>query len=184
MADQGRRTLWVLRHAKTRRRPPVGGGDHERVLDPRGRRDADALGSRLGDRGDRLGLPEDLLPQLVLCSTAARTVETTERVLAKMANPPAVSYLRSLYEATPEDVLEQISKTDDAVRSLMVVGHNPTFEALAAAMPASPHPALAGGLATGALAVFTLPIGRWEEVAPHTAGVLGVFAPPYADPEA
>jgi phosphohistidine phosphatase len=179
MADPPRRALWILRHAKSRRRPPVGGDDHERVLEERGRRDADALGARLGDGGDRLGLPEDLVPQLVLCSTAARAVETTERVLAQMSTPPVVTYLRSLYEATPEEVLEHVSMTDDVVRSLMIVGHNPTIETLAAAMPASPAPALAGGLATGALAVFTLPVRRWEEVAPRTAGLLGVFAPPY-----
>ena len=173
------RTLWVLRHAKAQRRPPVGGGDHERVLAPRGRKDADDLGQRLGDRGDHLGLDGDLVPALVLCSTAARTVETTERVLAQMASPPPVTYLRSLYGATPEEGFEQVSMVDDEVGSLMIVGHNPTLEALVAAMPARPVPALSGGFATCGLAVFTLPVRRWEEIAPRTAGVLGVFLPPF-----
>jgi len=173
------RVLWVLRHAKTLRQPPIGGADHERTLAPRGRRDADALGKRLGDHGDHLGLADDLLPRLVLCSTAARSVETTERVLAGRSAPPPVTYLRSLYGASPEKVLEQVSMVDDEIASVMVVGHNPTFEALVGTMPRTPVASLSGGFATCGLAVFSLPIRRWEEIAPRISTVLGVFVPPF-----
>jgi phosphohistidine phosphatase len=173
------RTLWVLRHAKTIRQPPVGGGDHERSLAPRGRGDADALGRRMGDDGDHFGLALDLSPALVLCSTAARTVETTERVLAGLAEPPPVTYLRSLYGASPEDVLEQVSMVDEDITSVLVVGHNPTLEALVAAMPKSPVAVLSGGFATCGLAVFHLPVRRWDEIAPRIGAVLGVFVPPF-----
>lgn len=173
------RTMWVLRHAKTVRQPPVGGGDHQRPLAARGRHDADALGERLGDDGDHLGLADELMPTLVLCSTAARTVETAERVLAGLAKPPPVTYLSSLYGASPEDVLEQVSMVDEDVPSVLVVGHNPTMEALVAAMPRVPVAALSGGFATCGLAVFNLPVRRWDEVAPRTGVVLGVFAPPF-----
>jgi phosphohistidine phosphatase len=173
------RSLWVLRHAKTVRHPPVGGVDHERTLAPRGRRDADALGARLGDDGDHLGLTDERMPRLVLCSTAARAVETTERVLAGIANPPQVTYLRSLYGASPEEVLEQVSMVDEDIASVMTVGHNPTFEALVSALPKSPVAALMGGFATCGLAVFSVPGRRWEEIAPRTADVVGVFLPPF-----
>jgi phosphohistidine phosphatase len=173
------RVLWVLRHAKALRRPPVGGADHERTLAPRGRRDADALGKCLGDQGDHLGLADDLMPGLVLCSTAARTVETTARVLAGLAKPPPVTYLPSFYGGSPEEVLEQVSMVDEEISAVMVVGHNPTFEALVAAMPRSPVPSLSGGFATCGLVVFNLPVRRWDEIAPRTAAVLGVFLPPF-----
>jgi phosphohistidine phosphatase len=173
------RVLWVLRHAKTVRRPPVGGADHERVLAARGRRDADALGARLGDGGDRFGLDPSLGPAVVLCSTAARAVETTERVLEQMSSPPPVTYLHSLYGASPEDVLERVSMVEEDVDSAMVVGHNPTFEALVSAMPRRPVASLSGGFATCGLAVFELPVARWDEIAPRTATVLGVFVPPF-----
>jgi phosphohistidine phosphatase len=173
------RSLWLLRHAKTVRHPPVGGADHERTLAPRGRRDADALGQRLGDHGDHLGLSDDVMPSLVLCSTAARTVETTERVLADLAVPPPVRYLRSLYDASPEEVLEQVSMVEDDVASVMVVGHNPTFEALVAGLPTSPSGSLKGGFATCGLAVFDLAVRRWDEIEPRTATLLGVFHPPF-----
>jgi len=175
----GGRVLWVLRHAKTHRDPPSGGEDHERTLAPRGRRDADALGKRLGDDGDHLGLPDDVMPGLVLCSTAIRAIQTNERVLAGLSESPPVSYLGSLYGAGPEEVLEEVSKVDDAVGSVMVVGHNPTFESLVAAMAESPPPSLSGGFATCGLAVFELPVPTWSEIAPHVAAVLGVFVPPF-----
>ena len=173
------RSLWLLRHAKTVRHPPVGGADHERTLAPRGRRDADALGQRLGDHGDHLGLGDDVMPALVLCSTAARTVETTERVLAGLAEPPPVSYVRSLYDASPGEVLEQVSMVDEDITSVMVVGHNPAFETLVAALPKSPIPSLKAGFGTCGLAVFDLPVRRWDEIVPRIATVLGVFHPPF-----
>jgi phosphohistidine phosphatase len=177
-ANSAGRVLWVLRHAKTLRRPPVGGTDHERVLGPRGRRDADALGRHLRADGDHLGL-SDPMPELVLCSTAARTVATTERVLSGLENPPPVSFLRALYSASPLEVLEEISAVDDDIVSVMVVGHNPTFESLAASLPQKTDRRLSSGFPTCALAVFRLPMQRWDAIAQRTAVTAGVFCPPY-----
>ncbi|MGH8997643.1 MAG: hypothetical protein ACRDYB_16735, partial [Acidimicrobiales bacterium] len=66
-----------------------------------------------------------------------------------------------------------------AIASVMVVGHNPTFEALVVAMPARPDPLLSGGFATCGLAVFSLPVDRWDQIGSRTAGVVGVYVPPF-----
>jgi phosphohistidine phosphatase len=162
--------LWLLRHAKASQYGP---SDHERPLAPRGRRDAEALGRRLADPGFAGGDR----PALVLCSTAARTVETAERVLAGLADPPPVEYRRALYGASPEEVLDQLRQVDDEVRSVMVVGHNPTAQALAAGMGRKPAPDRA--FPTCALAVFRLRAGHWADVARGTGTLEGLFAPPY-----
>ena len=52
---RGARTLWLLRHAKTVTDPPPGGADFDRVLAPRGRRDAAALGRLFAGAGEGLG---------------------------------------------------------------------------------------------------------------------------------
>lgn len=78
--------LWLLRHAKAVADPPAGGTDHDRPLTPRGRRDAEALGRHLSDPG--FG-PEGR-PELVLCSTATRTVQTAAGVLSALDRPPPV----------------------------------------------------------------------------------------------
>lgn len=165
--------LWILRHAKTVPDPPAGRTDHERPLAPRGRRDADALGLRLADPGFGPGHR----PTLVLCSTATRTVQTAERVLAALHHPPEVEYRRALYGASPEEVLDELRGVDDEVRSVMVVGHNPTARDLVVAMDGEQPPA--GTFPTCALAVFELPVAAWSEAALGTATLLGLYRPPY-----
>ena len=54
---KGSRTLWLLRHAKAVTDPPPGGSDFDRVLAPRGRRDATALGRLFAGPGEGLGPP-------------------------------------------------------------------------------------------------------------------------------
>lgn len=184
MAGRRRRVVWMLRHAKAVADTPVGGTDHDRQLAPRGRRDAKALGRRLGGRkADWLSLDRENLPQLILCSTATRTRETIERVLDAMKDPPPVEYLRSLYLADPDDVFELLRQTDDAVRSVMLVGHNPTAQAVAAALtepavPPAESPEVQG-FATCAVAVASFPAGPWSGLTPGTAAWARVFAPPY-----
>jgi len=187
------RLLWLLRHAKTVPDPPPGQTDHERPLAPRGRRDADALGRRLGPGGDRLGLPAGSLPTLVLCSTATRTVQTAERVLTGMADAPGahgaaapaarLECRRALYGASPERVIGEIRTVSDEIASLMVVGHNPSFHSLAAGMaaPDDRPPGDLGqrGFPTCAVAVYRLPTGGWGDVAEGTGTLLGWFTPPY-----
>jgi phosphohistidine phosphatase SixA len=64
-------TLYLLRHAKSSWADPTL-LDHERPLAPRGRRDAKRIATHLAQLG--------IEPELVLCSTAARTRETLELV--------------------------------------------------------------------------------------------------------
>jgi phosphohistidine phosphatase len=176
-----RRTLWLLRHAKTEREPPRGGSDHERRLSQRGRRDADALAARLGKKGDMFGFAADDLPTLVLSSTATRAVQTAERALARMVPAPVITTMRSLYGAEPDDVLDEVRLLDDALTSVMVVGHNPTFHDLAAGMaPPDETPAgLRDSMPTCALAVFALSQDHWTDVRQGTAELIGLFAPPF-----
>ena len=82
------RYLWLLRHAKTVTDPPSGGSDFDRVLAPRGRRDATALGRLFADQGKQLGpeLKGVPRPAVALVSPAARTMATAELVLGSMAS--------------------------------------------------------------------------------------------------
>ena len=166
--------LWLLRHAKTVPDPPPGKTDHERPLAPRGRRDADALGRRLEE--DRLGFGADALPGLVLSSTSVRTVQTAERVLPGLGDPP-VDYRRSLYDASPEAVLDELRAVDDEIPAVMVVGHNPTAQTLAVTMDRDPAERRA--FPTCALVVWRLPVDHWADVAEGTGELLGFFSPPY-----
>jgi phosphohistidine phosphatase len=169
-------TLWLLRHAKAVVDPPDGGGDHERPLSAKGRRDSDALGKRLGKGGDRFALKG--WPDLVLCSTATRTRETAERALARVKSAPPVEYRRSLYEAAPQDVVAELNALDEEIDIVLVVGHNPTAEILAASFARPTGKRLPQALPTCALAVFTFSL-PWSEVELGTALSIKLFVPPF-----
>jgi phosphohistidine phosphatase len=120
------------------------------------------------------------VPDVVLCSTSKRTVETWERVAPEFDIPPKAQFVASLYHAAPKTILKLVQSTDDSVESLCIVGHNPGLEEFATAMVRAPdskaeHENLERvreKFPTGALAVFEFGIARWREIEPAT----GAFA--------
>jgi phosphohistidine phosphatase len=181
------RTLWLLRHAKTVTDPPTGGTDFDRVLAPRGRRDAIALGHLFAGTGEGLGpgLKEVPLPQIALVSAAARTAATAQLVLADVTDPPQCRLEKGLYAADPEEVLDFVRALPDDVSATMVVGHNPTAQSLSQGLLSTrDKKGLASvvrhGFPTCALAVYAFDVDRWADVAAGTAKLVAIMIPPYA----
>ncbi len=179
------RFLWLLRHAKTVTDPPAGGSDFDRVLAPRGRRDAKALGHVLGGDPGRLHLEKIPFPELVLVSPAVRTTATAELVLAELSTPPPCEFVPAFYGAEPEGVLEHLRSVDDGVTSVMVVGHNPTAHALANGLVRSDdkkgRDLLARrGFPTCSLGVYRFTLDHWSKVGARGARVVGFASPPFA----
>jgi phosphohistidine phosphatase len=110
--------LVLVRHAKAVREGP---SDAERPLTSRGRADAAAIGRWLTSQG--------IAPDRVVISPSLRTRETWE--LTGIAAPPAELDDR-IYDNTVEDLLGLVRDTPPDVHSLVLVGHNPSMEALAA----------------------------------------------------
>src|SRR5262245_20468288 len=122
------RRLLLLRHAKAERLQS-GGRDHDRILAKRGRDDSAAIGAYL--------VRHKLVPDHALVSTSARTRETWGLVAKSFAKPPPVEFEGSIYEAAPEAILKAIRATEASVKTLLVVGHNPGMQQLAALLVAS-----------------------------------------------
>ena len=159
--------LIIIRHAKSSWGDPLA-DDHDRVLNDRGRRSADALGDWLATNGR--------LPDAALCSTAARTVETLDRIAARLPSPPAIAYERRLYHADPGTIL-------DAVRSargstLAVIGHNPGIGGFAEAMAqaAPDHPDF-HRYPTAATTILEFAADQWQDVRPHSGRTLDFVVP-------
>jgi phosphohistidine phosphatase len=180
------RTLWLLRHAKTVTDPPPGGDDFDRVLAPRGRRDATALGRLFSGTGDGLGpgLRDVAPPRIALVSPAARTAATADLVLADVADPPQRRLEKGLYAADPDEVLAFVQDLPDDVDAAMVVGHNPTAHALSQGL-LSPRDkkglssAARNGFPTCALGVYAFDVDHWADVAARTAKLVAIMGPPY-----
>ena len=142
------RQLIVMRHAKAGELP--GGPDIERALRPRGRRNATAAGQWLAER--------DLVPDLVLCSSARRARQTWQYVGAELAGEPEVLNDPRLYEADAADLLGIFGAASTRVRRLMYVGHNP-----AAAEVAEVLTGVAVDFPTAAIAIIGLDLA-WADL--------------------
>jgi phosphohistidine phosphatase len=154
------RRLLLFRHAKSSR--PAGVDDHDRPLSGRGRCASEAMGRFMVEQG--------LRPDLVVVSSSRRTHATW--ALASLAfgqHPPAVDDDR-LYEATPETLLEVIRQTQNAVQTLMLVGHNPGMAELAdllvARGKASALSRMREKFPTATLAVIDFEATDWAELSP------------------
>jgi len=142
------RTLVLLRHAKAAN--PEGVADTDRPLTPRGHADAAAAGAWLSQRGYG--------PDLVVCSPARRTRETWHGIALALATGPDVRYEEDAYVASARDLLDLVADADDAVETLLVIGHNPAVSQVSALLdPARVDP---DGLRTCGLAVHRFD-GSW-----------------------
>ena len=71
---------------------------------------------------------EKLVPALILCSTATRTRETCERVVAAFARPPSITTNAGCIEAGPETIVDLIAALPADARTILVIGHNPGLQ--------------------------------------------------------
>ena len=117
------RTLTLMRHAKSSWDDPRL-NDHDRPLNARGEKAALTMATRLKKQGYR--------PDLVIVSSALRTQQTAARLQTVYNGALRVKTEPLLYEASPETYLEIVRSVTDSVKHLMIIGHNPTIEWLAA----------------------------------------------------
>jgi phosphohistidine phosphatase len=155
------RRLLLLRHAKAERSQP-GGRDHDRILAKRGRSDAVAVGGYL--------VRHKLVPDLALVSTSARTRETWELIAKAFDKTPKAEFDGRIYEAAPEAILNSIREAGAAGRTLVVVGHNPGMQQLAAMLIASgdveARQRLLEEFPTSAFAVIGFAAESWDSLHP------------------
>src|ERR1700745_228339 len=115
------RQLLILRHAKSSWDDPKL-PDHARPLNARGRRTASALSQVLRDSFEP--------PELVLVSSARRTLQTLQ-ALGPLGPEPQTAPLDALYLATLTQLLQTLNGVDEAVRRVLLIGHNPGLHELA-----------------------------------------------------
>jgi len=108
------RRLILMRHAKSSWADDDA-ADIDRVLNGRGRKSCKAVGRWLREEGQ--------IPDQVLCSSAARTRETWDRIAAELTDPPPVTEVPALYLAEPEVMLDVLQGATGNVVAML--GHNP-----------------------------------------------------------
>ena len=164
------RELLVLRHGKS------DWGDHalddfDRPLAKRGRKAVKRVARWLESEG--------LLPAHIVSSPALRAAQTSRR-LCRYAGIPedAIVWREAIYEADVETLLEVLGECQPAPGRVMIVGHNPGFEALVEFLTGRDidSPASSPAFPTAALARLTMP-DRWNRLGRGCAALVTLVRP-------
>lgn len=154
------KTLLLLRHAEALAGHPLS-NDVARPLSPDGHASAERLGRHL--------VRQKLIPDLALCSSAARAKGTWLGLSSALEEPPPVDYLESLYGASPQGMLQLVRETDPELDRLLVIAHNPGIAALARGLAGPDSDRLEMdkmqyGYGPGDLAIFTQSDRPWRDL--------------------
>lgn len=141
------KTLFLVRHAKSSWADP-GQHDFDRPLNNRGRQDSPKMGTRL--------LNKEILPQVIICSTAVRARQTLNELNLGIEN---IIFAEKIYEASAETLLNIVQSIDDTYETAMVIGHNPGMSWLVSGLTET----RIANLPTCAIARITLKSEEWKD---------------------
>ncbi len=161
--------LILMRHAKSSWDDPDA-RDIDRKLCERGIDAAAWMGKWMADEG--------LIPDHAIVSNATRCAETWDIVANCFPAPPPVHFEPRLYSATPDDMLAVIREKAIGER-VLILGHQPTIGAMAAAMRVDPPPRseLFQKYPTAATTVLDLHIDEWAEASFGSAELNAYMTP-------
>jgi len=168
------RQLLLLRHAKSSWDEATL-SDHARPLNARGRQAAAVMAEQMRELG--------LVPDIVLVSSARRTLQTLE-ALQPLEGSPIVEVMDDLYLAPWQRLMETLRSMPETARSVMLIGHNPGLHELGLALMGPTGAAMGGhhsrrlaeSYPTGALAEFTV-AGAWRQLQDGGGRLVRFLAP-------
>jgi phosphohistidine phosphatase len=108
-----------------------------------------------------------IVPDLIITSTAKRAFATAKSVAAASGYQNDIKYTRQLYHAWVDTFIEVVSGVPGDPERVMIVGHNPGMEELVEVLTGERE-----RMPTAALAQIELPILHWQELDEETDGKL------------
>jgi phosphohistidine phosphatase len=159
------KTLLILRHGKAQ--PDAPDGDHARELTERGERDSQAIGAYIGEHPG--------VPDAILTSDAQRALQTAEIAAEAAGFTGELTIVPQIYGADLRTLLALARSILDEVDTALVVGHNPGFEELAAALAGIDEDDVR--LPTAALAHLEFDVDRWDDARQGTGRWRGIVSP-------
>lgn len=162
----------LFRHAKSSWDNPKF-RDFDRPLSPRGIRATEKMGVYIR--------ANDLAPDLVLCSAALRTRQTLAGLKPYFSITPQVIFSKNVYMASYDELLMKLRKTNNTVRHVMILGHNPGLHTLAELLAFTGQDeeikALHAKFPTAALAVIEFDISDWRKISTNNGTLLHFMTP-------
>jgi len=155
------KTLLLMRNAKSSWKDQKL-ADIDRPLNKHGEHMASMVGEFL--------IEKELVPQLIISSSALRARKTAELVAAGAGYTGQIQYLSSLYMAEFATYLGVLSATSDEFERVLVVGHNPGLEALLQILSRR-----IVALRSASVAFVSLPLRSWRDLNANVEGELIEF---------
>lgn len=154
------RTLVLMRHAKSSWETDL--DDHDRPLNKRGESAAPRMGCWL--------CSQDVVPDLILCSTATRANRTADLVAAELGRDVEVRPIKQLYLPLPQDIVEVVASEAGEATTVLVVAHNPGISSAVEALAS-----VATVMPTAAAAVIDFELSQWSDLLVEPPGALRHF---------
>lgn len=146
------RNLILVRHAEATQ-GGAGAKDIERELTAKGHRDAPRIG--------RYFYENQILPDMILCSTAQRAQSTAELMAEQLKYELSqLSYVEELYNASVRTLLSTVNQADDTWNTLLLVGHNPAISYLSEYLSGE----AIGSMEPGGYVQMEFEVDSWKEV--------------------
>jgi phosphohistidine phosphatase len=152
------KTLLLLRHAKSSwDQPEI--QDHSRPLNKRGKHDAPLVGKLLRE--------QDLVPGLIISSTARRAQDTARLVAEACGYEGEIELCQEMYLSDASSYMDILHNLPDQLERVLLVGHNPDLQELLSLLADYEEP-----FPTAGLAQVELPISSWQSLNEATDGYL------------
>ncbi len=153
--------------------------DFDRPLNERGRKGAELMGKHI--QGSRFHCAR------IIASPAVRCAETIELGFQAIGQSSPVNWDRRIYLASSATLMDLLMEQDDALPSLLMVGHNPGLEDLIFDLVPDTgdcplRDIVEQKFPTAAYAVLELEVERWRDVAPGCGKLVHLTRPRDLDP--
>jgi len=158
------KTLLLMRHGKSSWKDKTL-EDKQRPLKKRGQRDCEYIGHVL--------IENELIPQLILSSSAVRASQSAEIIASACGMKDGINYLDSFFMGEPNEFLEGLRGLPDTLERVMIIAHNPGLEALMQIIDGK-----IDALPTASMAYLVLSLDKWADISFDSAGELIGFWKP------
>ena len=155
--------LLVMRHAKSDWTTNT--ADHQRPLNKRGIKSARRMGELLSEF--------DLVPDLVITSTAVRAA-TTAKLAAESGNwDCAIQETDDFYETTVDVVLNELRHLPDEIENCLIIGHDTTWSRMVQVLTGAN-----AAMRTATVAVIDIG-GPWAKIGNLSGELVALLQPRY-----
>lgn len=162
--------LTLFRHGKSDWETGVQ-DDFDRPLKDRGRKDTPMMGKFLAAIG--------ATPDLVVSSPAVRAQQTVELLAPAAGYDGEIRWEPSIYAASAGELMSLLRHLPGEASHVLLIGHNPGFEDLAARLIGADAYGMASGLRlpTAAAAHLVLAVDSWDAVQANSGQLIWLVHP-------